>query len=372
MLDTIILQIPFSEGKVNNPHRFFPVAQNLLAVKAPFYKWKSNHTKEEKEKKIYRPRLTIIKRGYQLFLKIEFSAPKLLLGNNLDEVEQEDFEQIVRLLRDGIKEMGATIWTHELENAQVLSFHPSKNIVLNNGYTSDFVIKELYKANVSKTFDLNKADFRNNGQSLQVYTNSHSFVVYDKINDLAKPEKRAIDKEQTKQQRSLFELIRKEHKRLEVIRFEVRLSSKRKMAYVLRDIGYTDKSPIFKEIFYKDICKALVQKYWNDYFGKNLFIFSVENNPQNILRSVLMANPKLKIAKAVQEVGLRILCKDDEGIRGFRAITEGLRGKDSWSYINRQIKALGAPKQAELHGFVRQIEQGLRDFKALKLNLKIK
>lgn len=367
MLDTIILQIPFSEARISNPQRFTPIARNLLSVGAAVYFWKNNATPTEKKQGIYRPRLTIIKRGGALFLKIEFSAPNILFGNNLDELEEADFPRVIELLRRGIEEMGVNLFSHELEGAPVISFHAGKNIILSGGYTADFVIGELYKVNIDKTFDLAKTIFENNGQSLQIYTNSHSFVVYDKIADMGKLKGRAIDKDQTAKQMTIFDDLKSRDRRLEVVRFEVRLSKAAKMRAVLKSIGYWEGNPVFRDIFYKDLCQRLVMDYWDKFFGSSLFIFSTETKPQNILRGILMSNPKMKAAKAIQLTGLKLLCKDDKGIRGLRATVEGLRGKDAWTSVNREITRLGAIRGGNLHGFVGQIRQGLKDFKALKL-----
>ena len=47
--------------------------------------------------------------------------------------------------------------------------------------------------------DFEQIKFRNGGESLQLYSNRHSVVLYDKAQDLIKPEKRAIDKDQNSQ-----------------------------------------------------------------------------------------------------------------------------------------------------------------------------
>ena len=50
----------------------------------------------------YFPRLTLIKQqiaaGFRLTLRIEFSAPKLVFADNLDELETGDFPRVLALL----------------------------------------------------------------------------------------------------------------------------------------------------------------------------------------------------------------------------------------------------------------------------------
>ena len=108
----------------------------------------NNPTKEDKKNGVYKPKLTMIKRGNRIYLKIEFSAPKLLFSNNLDELEEMDFDKVVNELRKKILEMGVRLFAVQVENAEVISFHPSKNIPLSKGYTSSFAIRELSKINL--------------------------------------------------------------------------------------------------------------------------------------------------------------------------------------------------------------------------------
>jgi len=193
-------------------------------------------------------------------LKIQFSAPKLLFNNNLDELQESDFDEVVKVLQEKLADMGVGIWTKNIENAEIHSFHPSKNIVLSKGYTSTLAIRELNKIDTSKRFDVDVKNYRNNGQALQYYTNSHAFVLYDKITDLKKPAKRAIDKNQTKQQLSIFNFIKEQKSHLEVLRLEIRLSRRKKMNEVLKAVGYS-ANPMFKEIFEEKLCQKILHLY---------------------------------------------------------------------------------------------------------------
>jgi len=369
MLDTVILQIPIDYSAIIDPDQFSPSAKILENVQG-FLKCVNNPTKADKQKWGYMPRLTIVMRGYKIYLKIEFSVPKLLFNNNLDEVEETDFNRVISKLQKIIKEMGVMLWSYQIENAEVISFHPSKNIPLSKGYTSSFAIRELSKINLNQKLDLERVSFRNDGESIQFYANRHSLVLYDKINDLAKPAKRAIDKDQTKQQISLSNYIQKEKRNLEVLRFEIRLSHKTKMMEILEKVDFTD-TPLFRNIFKKDLCQRIVELYWKEFFGKNLFLFSVNNNPQIILQKILMKYPKTNIRIAVMLVGLNLLCKDEEGIRGFRSIARNYKPKFNWIMLSNYLKKF----EDEIftkpqHGFIKDIEESLNNFEAFRLNIK--
>jgi len=368
MLDTVILQISINYSAITDHSQFKPSTEKIFEDKRGFIKCVNNPSKIDKEKWGYMPRLTIIKRGNEIYLKVEFSAPKLLFNNNLDELEETDFDEVIRKLKEIIREMGITLWTHQIENAEVSAFHPSKNIPLSKGYTSSFAIRELSKINFSQKLDLERVGFRNDGEALQFYSNRHSLVFYDKINDLNKPAKRAIDKDQVKQQIDLFAYIKAEKRNLEVLRIEIRLSHKKKMKEILERIGFND-TPLFQNIFKKDLCQKIIKLYWEDFFGKNLFLFSINNNPQIILQKILMKYPRTNIRTAVMLVGLNILCKDDEGIRGFRSISKNYKPKFNWIMLKNYLRKFENKVFIEpTHGFIKDIEETLNEFKGFKLD----
>lgn len=368
MLDTVILKIPLENCAFVDYGKFGTTKEKMRNCNAQFFKWINNPTAEDKAKGIYKPRLTITKRGRIFDLKIEFSAPKLLFDNNLEELEEADFDKVVMRLKQRLEEMGIRIFTHLIIKATISCFHPSKNITLNQGYTATLAIKELAKTNVNKKFDLTEKTFMNGGQSLQLYTNSNSFVIYDKITDLGKPEKRALDKEQTKQQLTLFDFIKKEHKPIEILRFEIRLSNKIRMKSILKEIGYPT-NPLFKDIFKKDLCQKIIKLYWNKFFESNLFLFDINNNPQKILQKVFMAYPKIKPKQAIYLVGLNVLCKDEEGVRGLKTVIDSYRPKTKWIRVNSDLKKFQKPVfNQNLHGFIADIQKELKEFTAFRYN----
>jgi hypothetical protein len=367
MLDTIILQLKKQDFSIHDYGKFRTTAEEIRNAKEGFRKWTNNPTAEDRKKDIYKPRLTLIKRGLNFFLKIEFSAPKLLFNNNLDELEESDFNNVVNTLRDKLKDMGVWVWTKAIQEAEILSFHPSKNIILSNRQTANLVIRELRKADFSKRFDLDEKEYRNGCEVMQFYTKSHSLVIYDKINDLTKRPKRAIDKDQTIYQLSLFDFVKEERKELEIIRIEIRLSEKRKMNEILEEAKHKP-NPLLKDIFKKDLCQKIVNLYWNEFFNKNLFLYAINKNPQEVLKIILMKNPKMKITTAIKLVGFYQLCKDEEGMKGFRQVVDSYKPKTNWLAVKRDLKTF----QDEIFNyptfdFMKEIRTQLKNFNSFKI-----
>jgi len=367
MIDTVIIILPQNRFIVQDYSRFGTTKSEFLAVKG-FRKYFNNPTAEQKREGIYMPRLTLFKRGLTISLKIEFSIPKLLFGNNLDEVSDEHFYHIIKILHQKLTDMKVMTTEKFIKEAEVSAFHPSKNIVLTNGYTASFAIKELAKINLNRKLDFSDTKFRNDGSALQYYSVSHSLVFYDKIMDLKQPKTRAIDKEQTLQQLSLFDEIKDFKKHIEILRIEVRLSKKRKMNSVLKTLGYSE-NPTFETIFEKKMCQQIVQHYWQEMIaGKNIFIFDMLSNPLRILQRAIKNDRKLKPKQAVYLTGLEILCKD-RGVRELRQTIEIIATRNAWYNLSRDIARINDyKKDLEPHGFVKDIENAIEKFDAFRLS----
>ncbi|MBM3281330.1 MAG: hypothetical protein FJY91_01075 [Candidatus Harrisonbacteria bacterium] len=349
---------------------FTPNANILKSEGNYLVKCVSNPRDADKKKGIYQVRLTLIKRptkrGSEIPLKIEFSVPKMIYGNNVEEVEEKDFDTVIKALHKSVQDMGALVSIDDLKKATVSVFHPSKNVILSEGYTSGFIINEINKIDATKKMDLNKDSFRNNGQSIQFYTNSHSLVVYDKIQDLRKPEKRAMDKDQNSIQGSLFDLLIDKKNKAEILRIEVRLAKKVKMNSILNELGYA-KNPTFQDIFKKDLCQKVVNNYWNEFIvSKNLFLFDFEENPQKILERVFRNRPKTKGKQSVYLIGLWALSK--KGIRGARAVLERHIDGRTWYRMAKDLLFLDQISIKSYHGWVKQIQEQLEDYKPYKIN----
>jgi hypothetical protein len=138
MLDTIALTLDGGEFEVLDPGRFSPSAQGLLIP--PYYPLGArgnfscvqNPTKRDFAEGRYGPRLTLAKRavrgGFTLTLRIEFSAPKLIFGNNFDELQSSDLDAVVNALHRELAIRGIRTTKRVLLAARVSAIHYSKNM----------------------------------------------------------------------------------------------------------------------------------------------------------------------------------------------------------------------------------------------------
>lgn len=335
MIDTVCLLIPKAEMDFLKG-----VANWELYSKTEYYnKYVRNPSALEKEKGLYFPRLTGYKRKYvqQENVRIEFSVPKLLYLNNLDEVSDQDFEEVVTTLQNRLEKMGVILTKNVIKNASVSSVHFSKNIILENGYTASFLISEMNKVDLRKSFDFAKTRYINDGESLYAHTTAHQMVIYDKVSDLKKGKKRAIDKEPTKYQMSLFNQLKQRKTHQEIIRFEIRLARKQKMNKVLQDLGYI-KNPHFKDIFSSQMSQRVVRDYWNKLIvAGGSIIFPVELSVKDVLQVMFLTDRELKPKKAIYLLGLYVLARDENGMRQLRAIVTKRMHDRTWYRMKQDM-----------------------------------
>src|SRR6266702_1160744 len=190
MLDTVVLTLDRPHFEVLKPERFSPSATGLLAP--PYYSLGSrgnfacvqNPAKADLQGAGYLPRLTLTKRkrsmGFALTLRIEFSAPKLIFGNNFDELESRDFTKVLAALHRGLAAMGINVSIDMLRQAPVSAIHYSKNIAFTDYTTCSMVMSELDLIDLDSRLDLSQTDYRNKGHAIRYHANSFEVVFYDK------------------------------------------------------------------------------------------------------------------------------------------------------------------------------------------------
>ena len=365
MIDTVCLLIP------REKMTFLLGISNweLYSKTDQYEKYIRNPSRIEKDTGKYFPRLTKYNRRFSqdINVRVEFSAPKLLYLNNLDELQEEDFAKVIDILQNRLETMGIIVSKTVLQNASVSSVHFSRNIKLEDGYTANHLISEMNKVNLRKSFDFTRSRYINDGQSLYAHTTSHQLVIYDKVADLVKDKKRAIDKDQSAYQQSLFNELKKKET-MEIIRFEVRLNQNQKMNKVLEQLGY-QKNPAFKDVFYKSLAQKVVQEYWKKLIkDRNLGLFSISLSLKDILRTLYLANQKLKPKQAIYFLGLFMLGKDENGMRELRSIIEKKSHERTWYRIVKHMQiASELITKNKVRDWVTQIDKKLENYEPYKI-----
>lgn len=378
MIDTIILVIPKDGYTVFDHDKFHPSTRRLFDKSHPdfgsraFLTYKQNPTKEDYRAGIYKPKLTITERlaeyGIEEPLKIEFSIPKLLYGNNVDELEDRNFDSVIEVLKQRLNEMGVRFFENPifnpLINASVSGIHFSKNILLNDYTTASMVIRELDKIDLNEKLDLNRTHFRNGGRALYLYANSFSIVFYDKWADITKG--RATDKDKTLHQLDLFKKRQELLQPNEILRFEVQLIKKQKLKSVLKEVGFEEELT-FKNIFNSSLSQKVINFYWQKIISDSAYVLKLfEGTPERILTRILTnPNKRPDLKDAFTELGISLYIHH-HGAKNLRDMVERRYSEKSWFRLKKYIKNDILDNQHPTPFFIEEVSRELEKFTPLR------
>jgi len=360
MIDTIVLML--DKFNTFKEERFMP--QTKQFGNHIFYKHMRNPTKKEVKEFGYLPRVTLMKRFGDIKLKIEFSAPKLVFGNNFDELTEKDFDKVVLALQKKLSFLDIDVFIPIIENSLVSGIHYSKNIPLTDGSIPYQYIKEVSKANINKLYDLNKTDYKDGGQSIKFRANTFEVIFYDKMDDIKKAkisDKRTIENEYATQL-DLFSKINIQ-KPFELLRMEVRLNSRGKIRQMLKKIN-TQTEPTFKSLFKKKISQKILL-YYLSYIKKAYIpiLHYKDTQAQNFYADLLINNPKIRLNKSLEIMGLKTLL-DEIGTTEFRNLAKRF-GADKWYRLKRKTEGINYG-QSKNNPFS-LLEESIHEFKTFKL-----
>ena len=365
MIDTMKLTLDKNMISILNKDLFQKEKQN---ASRGYFTLVQNPTKEELRGGIYKPRLTLTKRfnvsgRFEQTLSVELSLPKLLHGNNFDELKNEDFKQVAELLQKKLNEMGVSIFWGLLINAPVSTVHYSKNIPLTDGSTPHYLISKIKEANIPLALDINQTDYRNDGHSYKWHSNSYEVAFYDKIKDLEmakKSDKRAIEKDNALQL-NLFEKFI-ERKRLEVLRMEVRLNNRQKIKQLFKTLKIENELT-FQSLFNSNISQQVLLHYLDELEAQRPKLLDYKvSDPKALLADLIISNPKLKTKRIIQLFGLKSVL-DVITPRELRLMF-GKYSDRSWYRLFSEAKGVKVPFTKSPFDVIRK---NINSFEPLKL-----
>ncbi|MBN1331362.1 hypothetical protein JW978_00565 [Candidatus Dojkabacteria bacterium] len=342
MIDTITLRLDEKKFKINNKSKF-----SIIRKGNGYY----DRIHEATKSKDYFPSLRIRSRGYSKeYLYIEFSAPKLLFGNNLEELSQNDIQKLFEVLQKTLDKMDVYIPLNELNKAKVVKVHFGKNVILPSNIFPSMIIDKLRGTNWSNRFSGLIRDYNNNGSSLRIGNKSREIIIYDKVAELTKE----------KANKQLVTLLR--NNGFQILRLEIRLKME---SVILRELALEkDNNTLVKltsHYFLTDLCKS----YW-DILAKELISFSYEDiSLETIYAEILMSNPKMRIRTVNNIFAMYVLTKEI-GLKRVREIIEYRYSRETWYSLNQLMKKLPIDKKTE--NWITEIERQLINYKPIRLN----
>jgi hypothetical protein len=313
----------------------------------------------------YMPRLTMFKRVRQFGavtyeLAVEFSAPKMLFGNNFDELEEKDFEAILTAIQATLYELlGHRFFKEVIAHADIAAWHPSKNIVFLDYTSCQTILNTMGKLDVSKTYDLQKTDFRD-GHVVHIHANSLDIAFYDKMADLLKAKKsgkRAFENDSTVQLNLLESLS--EYRPMEVFRYEVRFVGRAAIKRAYPEL----EQWTFENLYKKKLCQDILLKHWNKLTSSVDMLALDVKEPYELLQNYIEANQDATPQAALAAVA-GLVITSQVGAVGLRNVLEARYGKQAWYRIKPLLKP---PDAYRFTSFV-HIDEALQIFTPTRMS----
>lgn len=317
---------------------FQPKLDSIRLDRPTYFKSVCNPTSYAKRHNIYQPRITYYQRhlgGHRMSyeLVLELSLPKLIYGNNFDELVDSDFDDVIKKLQTTLQSMNIWLFSKFLEQAEVRAIHYSKNIIFTDYTSCSSVLRYLSQADISKRYDIQRTNFRNGGHILHVHTNSMDIAFYDKLADLRQAkisEKRAIENDNYIQLNLLdaLESIRP----LSVLRYELRLGRKGIIKQRLKEIGF-DQELTFEKLFNKKLSQKILIHHWKSFFDNTNLLSLDSNEPDKVFANILK-DKNIKPQQALAKLGF-ILLRTNTSARYARKLVDDRFGSHVWSRIKK-------------------------------------
>lgn len=296
MIDTITLAL--SESSYNN---FEPGKFTLTTSQKGVSKWVLNGTKNEREHGIHYPSLTIVDRtskagGINKSLQIQVSLPKMMYGNNFDELTQADFPKVLDQMKIYLARRSVEVSLDDLRRADVIGIHYGKNIALQDGTTPKMIIDKIAQGEYTRRWDVEEVKYKNNGLSWKLHTNRWELAFYDKKAELqsAKVSEARSEEKNHVGQIGLFDEPKK-YKPFEVLRMEVRLNNKTMIKHVFKKIAIT--VPLtFEGLFAEQVAKQALLHYMAMIESARPTYFDYQSSgPDDLLAEMRISNPKMSV-----------------------------------------------------------------------------
>ncbi len=195
------------------------------------------------------------------------SIPKMLFGNNFEEIKFSDRDKVVLLAVERLRDAGILVSGETIKQAPPSVVHFCKNIILPKEIAIRSILSDLSHTDMGKAYDttedVRRQRDKNNSKVVHLRCGTREWCFYDKVDDMRQPNKRQ-DKVRTTYEKELVSSPSFEN--LEVFRYEYRLNKhqtiKSELHALLGKI-YQDKITV-SDLFTEGLWKAVLVRGWKN------------------------------------------------------------------------------------------------------------
>lgn len=204
------------------------------------------------------------RKSLQYTLQSDFSTPKLLYRNSIQEIVESSRDAVFHKLKSSLASLGILTDIRHVEDAHISAIHFCKNALLPADLRMEKILDELYRVDINKVVDVDSKETKQGGRVLNLYSGTRERVFYEKISDSLRPKNKRKDKHHIEYEREIVEQYNLSHR--QVFRYEYRLKKTQTlMSEINAALGRNYKtSVLFKDLFTPGLFKTMVLKSWRD------------------------------------------------------------------------------------------------------------
>lgn len=270
------------------------------------------------------------------YLYFELSLPKMLFKNNLTELQEKNFEEVVSLIADFSRQIGIPVLSEEIRVAKPTILAIGKNISLTNICSCDLALKTLAMFDYKPYAEHRIVAFNDcKAKGKEIHFNiqkTETTKFYDK-------KKEIINNAETAEEKTLAVGFNRPDCVVEILRVERTFKTKRKIAEKFGPY-LRGKEPTFENLFNMEMCSSLlkdeVRKILDHPFANFLFL-ALEQRP---LIEAILDKSFSHIQTRDTVMGL-IMDLQELGLAGTRQkYLEGFRSRQTWYNYKKRLKII--------------------------------
>lgn len=387
-MDTVIIKIYGPHKfKITNWSLFLPelakrtYAELTLTERTSNRPYLRRFTLQTNLQEEYMPRVEVFetltedRKDIRYILKIEFSVPKLLYWNSLQEITESDQQKVFSALKQALQRVSITVDTGVIANATVASVHACKNIPLPKTIRMREIANELARIDINKAFDISDKQYKQGGRVVNIHSGTIDWSFYDKISDSLRPKNKRSDKGHIDHERAIIERYGLQDK--EVFRYEYRI---KKTQTVKRDInailGREYKTQVvFRDLFTPNLMRTLVVNSWHSIIQKpenQLSLFGTIDRLSLLLHIFSKAKAQNTSAHSMNNAlisyGLATAIRD-HGAKQVRGAISDTWNTDHPERLKEKIRtASDLTKELPYSGNIAFIDKALEKYEIITLN----
>lgn len=369
MVDTVILRIS-RDDFIISPSVYSHFSQSICTILDETIKTrrfvKSSYTlpKELNQSGLYFPKFSVMKAarhgGYAIYAHIEFSAPKILFGNNFDEFTGNELREVCKTLSERLEMMGVIIQPEKLASATVSTIHYGKNVPFTDYTTASQIISDLAKCDTTVRKQYNIRDFGNNGEALYLQTRNSGLVVYDKVQELktAHHKKGRFEGDNQCQ----FSILDRVETPFEVVRIETRLRNPEAIRNVFSRCNIGLHNGNFCDLFSKDIAQTILLDAFSPFAATQNNLVGIRSSLRDFAVELKRGSPEISPRAILMIIGLKAML-DEDGFRDIRKEISATSGQ--WLRIKETVNKANIATRNQ--SSVNIVRQALEEFRPVRL-----